>query len=75
MHTLPLANHRVENDTVKRKNPRWMMLHGGIGPQRYSWCDWAAGVTTLLTSTGQWVATQEGDELHIKHRSKLEPAS
>ena len=51
--------------------PRWFVLHGGAGQQRYRWSEWAARTADTLIRTGQWVIYQDGDQIELKHRCMI----
>jgi hypothetical protein len=70
MGTLTNPNHRVHSDTCQDEKPMWMVLHGGAGAQRYRWSEWARGVVRDLTSSGHWIAYQDGNQIELKHRSR-----
>ena len=60
-----------DNSAPHGAEPRWFVLHGGAGAQRYRWDAWAKGVADALVSTGQWVIWRDGCQVEIKHRCML----
>jgi len=68
-------NETVPNQFPARntqaQKPMWMVLHGGSGAQRYRWDGWAEGVVTWLTGTGYWVSEHVGEQIELRHRSRL----
>lgn len=72
MTTLTLSTQRVQNDTCQSQKPMWMVLHGANEAKRYRWSDWAKETADALVRTGEWVVWQTGNQVEVKHRSRLE---
>ncbi len=67
--TTTLANQcPARNEQEKSEQPKWLILHRPIEPQRRSWgADMAMLVDDLIRHG--WVVWREGQEVHVKHRA------
>jgi hypothetical protein len=71
MGTISANQCAEKHNQAKNAQPRWFVIHGGVGAQRYRWSDWAARTADCLVRTGQWVIYQDGDQVELKHRCML----